>query len=237
MGLLKHYLRLELRDAAAQQHPLPGDRPHGGPARATCRTSCARGMERTRERTGLLFNIALNYGGRAEITDAVRRLVADVAATGRVRARSTRRRSSSLPLHGRPARSRPADPHQRRAAHQQLPALADRLRGDLGHRRALARLPAPAPAAGGRGLPEARAEVRRDRARLSRASALMATRAASGRPRPPRPHGGRGPARPAGRLLLGPAAAGRRHRADRAAASASGSSSGSSRRAGSCPTG
>jgi undecaprenyl diphosphate synthase len=40
----------------------------------------ARGMERTRECGGLLFNIALNYGGRSEITDAVRRLVGDVRA-------------------------------------------------------------------------------------------------------------------------------------------------------------
>ncbi len=39
-----------------------------------------RGMARTADRTGLLFNIALNYGGRTEITDAVRRLAADVAA-------------------------------------------------------------------------------------------------------------------------------------------------------------
>ncbi|HWW93100.1 MAG TPA: polyprenyl diphosphate synthase, partial [Vicinamibacteria bacterium] len=42
-----------------------------------------RGIEETRDRTGLLFNIALNYGGRAEITDAVQRLLADVLANGR----------------------------------------------------------------------------------------------------------------------------------------------------------
>jgi undecaprenyl diphosphate synthase len=40
-------------------------------------------MERTRNQTGLLFNIALNYGGRAEITDAVRHLLADVLTNGR----------------------------------------------------------------------------------------------------------------------------------------------------------
>jgi undecaprenyl diphosphate synthase len=40
-------------------------------------------MEKTAACTGLLFNIALNYGGRAEITDAVRRLVADAQRTGR----------------------------------------------------------------------------------------------------------------------------------------------------------
>ena len=41
-------------------------------------------------------------------------------------------RSGSAPLHRRAARSRPAHPHQRRAARQQLPAVADRLRRDLG---------------------------------------------------------------------------------------------------------
>jgi undecaprenyl diphosphate synthase len=35
-----------------------------------------RAMERTRANRGLLFNIALNYGGRAEIVDAVRRAMA-----------------------------------------------------------------------------------------------------------------------------------------------------------------
>ena len=41
------------------------------------RQELARGMERTRDRTGLQFNIALNYSGRAEIVDAVRRLFGD----------------------------------------------------------------------------------------------------------------------------------------------------------------
>src|SRR6185295_4740713 len=72
-----------------------------------------------------------------------------------------------LPLYRGPARSRPPHPHQRRDAHLELPALADRLRGDLGHRGAVARLPAPAPAAGRARLPEARAPLRRDHARLS----------------------------------------------------------------------
>src|SRR5207247_11283085 len=37
----------------------------------------------TAANTGLLFNIALNYGGRAEITDAARRLLLDILANGR----------------------------------------------------------------------------------------------------------------------------------------------------------
>ncbi len=36
----------------------------------------AMGIERTSANTGMLFNIALNYGGRAEIVDAARRAIA-----------------------------------------------------------------------------------------------------------------------------------------------------------------
>ena len=34
-------------------------------------------MERTARNTGMLFNIALNYGGRAEIVEAARRMMVD----------------------------------------------------------------------------------------------------------------------------------------------------------------
>ena len=40
------------------------------------------GMERTRDNRGLLFNIALNYGGRAEIVDACQRIVDEAVAKG-----------------------------------------------------------------------------------------------------------------------------------------------------------
>jgi len=82
MGLLKHYLRMELDtllrnnirfQVIGRMGELPPD----------VQDELRRGMDRTRTQTGLLFNIALNYGGRAEITDAVRRLVADVMANGR----------------------------------------------------------------------------------------------------------------------------------------------------------
>jgi undecaprenyl diphosphate synthase len=78
MGLLKHYLRMELntllknniRFRVIGRPGLPED----------VASELDRGTERTQHCTGLLFNIALNYGGRAEITDAVRRLATDVAA-------------------------------------------------------------------------------------------------------------------------------------------------------------
>jgi undecaprenyl diphosphate synthase len=82
MGLLKRYLRLELETllrnnirfrVIGRMHELPRD----------VQEELQRGMDRTARSTGLLFNIALNYGGRTEITDAVRRLVADVLANGR----------------------------------------------------------------------------------------------------------------------------------------------------------
>jgi undecaprenyl diphosphate synthase len=39
-------------------------------------------MGRTRENGGMLFNLALNYGGRAEIVDAARRAIASGVAAG-----------------------------------------------------------------------------------------------------------------------------------------------------------
>jgi len=79
MGLLKRYLRSELDTllrnnirfrVIGRMSELPDD----------VQEELRSGMAKTADRTGLLFNIALNYGGRTEITDAVRRLAADVAA-------------------------------------------------------------------------------------------------------------------------------------------------------------
>jgi undecaprenyl diphosphate synthase len=76
MSLLKRYLRLELEtllrnnirfQVIGRMGELPDD----------VQQELRRAMERTRPATGLLFNIALNYGGRSEITDAVRRLLHD----------------------------------------------------------------------------------------------------------------------------------------------------------------
>ncbi len=81
MALLKRYLRLELGTllknnirfrVIGRQQELARD----------IQNELAEAVDRTATNTGLLFNIALNYGGRAEIVDAVRRLVeAGVAAS------------------------------------------------------------------------------------------------------------------------------------------------------------
>ncbi len=74
MALLKRYLRLELStllrnnirfQVIGRQEDLARD----------VREELERGMRKTADNTGMLFNIALNYGGRTEIVDAVKRLV------------------------------------------------------------------------------------------------------------------------------------------------------------------
>src|ERR671915_2663447 len=66
MSLLKRYLRLELdtllrNNIRFQVIGRPGELPRD------VQDELARAMEKTRHSSGLLFNIALNYGGRTEI--------------------------------------------------------------------------------------------------------------------------------------------------------------------------
>lgn len=81
MMLLKQYLRLELStlmkndirfQVLGRLPELPSD----------VVSELEGGMERTRNNRGLLFNIALNYGGRAEIVDACRAVVDEAVAQG-----------------------------------------------------------------------------------------------------------------------------------------------------------
>ena len=74
MGLLKHYLRAELKTLLknnirfkliGQPDRLSGD----------IRQELAAAEVRTASNTGMWFNIALNYGGRAEIVEAARRAI------------------------------------------------------------------------------------------------------------------------------------------------------------------
>lgn len=81
MLLLKHYLRSEL-DTMLKNDIRFGviGRPEALPA--DVQDELMRATERTRHSQGLLFQLALNYGGRTELADGVRRLAADVKANG-----------------------------------------------------------------------------------------------------------------------------------------------------------
>jgi len=71
MGLLKHYLRLELKTLLKNNIRF---RVIGQIDRlnADIRDELRRAETRTASNAGMLFNIALSYGGRAEIVDAAR---------------------------------------------------------------------------------------------------------------------------------------------------------------------
>ena len=75
MGLLKRYLRLELNTLLRNNIRFQVIGRDDGLAPDVQR-ELAGAVERTAGRTGMLFNIALNYGGRAEIVEATRRLLA-----------------------------------------------------------------------------------------------------------------------------------------------------------------
>jgi undecaprenyl diphosphate synthase len=75
MTLLKRYLRLELSTllkndirfrVVGRSDELPRD----------VQQELEAGIRQTADNTGMIFNIALNYGGRAEIVDAARRAIA-----------------------------------------------------------------------------------------------------------------------------------------------------------------
>ena len=164
MGLLKRYLRMELRHPPRQQHPLPGHRAHGRPAARRAGRAAARAWSSTR---GL--HRACSSTSRSTTAAGPR---SPTPCAGWSRTRSARapipRASTSALIASYIYTAGQPDPDllirtSGEMRISQLPALADRLRGDLGHRRVVARLPPPAPAAGDRRLPEARAALRRDR--------------------------------------------------------------------------
>ena len=75
MGLLKHYLRAELKSLLKNNIKF---KVIGQPDRlsADIREELSNAENRTAINTGMQFNIALSYGGRAEIVDAARRAIA-----------------------------------------------------------------------------------------------------------------------------------------------------------------
>ena len=72
MGLLKHYLRAELKTLLRNNIKF---RVIGQPERLSrdIREELIAAQSRTANNTGMQFNIALSYGGRAEIVDAARK--------------------------------------------------------------------------------------------------------------------------------------------------------------------
>jgi undecaprenyl diphosphate synthase len=74
MALLKRYLRLELSTLLQNniRFRVIGREEELSP---DVRRELDLGMRKTADNTGMLFNIALNYGGRAEIIDAARRVL------------------------------------------------------------------------------------------------------------------------------------------------------------------
>jgi undecaprenyl diphosphate synthase len=74
MALLKRYLRLELNSLIANniRFQVIGREDELSP---DVRHELAIGARKTADNTGMLFNIALNYSGRAEIVDAARRAI------------------------------------------------------------------------------------------------------------------------------------------------------------------
>ncbi|MGE5124938.1 MAG: isoprenyl transferase, partial [Betaproteobacteria bacterium] len=82
MGLLKHYLRNEMDTLLKNdiRFRVVGRAQELAP---DVRDELAQAVARTAANGGLQFNIALNYGGRAEITDAVRSLFAELLENGR----------------------------------------------------------------------------------------------------------------------------------------------------------
>ena len=95
-----------------------------------CQTELEAALKKTRNNSGLTFSIALNYGARHEILTAVRKAAAAVAS-GKMTADTIDEAFFLTAVHRRIARSRPVDSYRRRDAHQQFPALADRLYRDL----------------------------------------------------------------------------------------------------------
>jgi undecaprenyl diphosphate synthase len=82
MRMLKRYLRIELDSIDRQNIRFqPIGRIEG--LRDSVRRELQRAVERTSRNTGMVLSVALNYGGRAEIVDAVRDAVRALAADGR----------------------------------------------------------------------------------------------------------------------------------------------------------
>jgi len=79
MGLLKRYLRSELNTLLKHniRFQVIG---RGEELASDIQDELRRAIDRTSSNSGMRFNIALNYGGRTEILDAVKRAIAEGVA-------------------------------------------------------------------------------------------------------------------------------------------------------------
>ena len=162
MGLLRRYLKAEIAElhkngirlrVVGERERLPKD----------IAKQIDEAEKLTREGDRLNFTIALSYGGRQEILAAARRL-AKAAAAGEI---------DPDDIDVRPLREGTADPwasrpgfdysHERRAAHQQFPAVAVGLQRIHVHREILARFRQGRSGGRHRGVPAARSAVWRFR--------------------------------------------------------------------------
>ena len=103
--------------------------------------------EQTARNTGTTLTLALNYGARVEIVDAVKDALSKIAAEQngedfprRTAVEVQRAAHLASALHRTHAGSRSGHPHQRRNAHQQFSAVADCVLRDLCDGSLLARL-------------------------------------------------------------------------------------------------
>ncbi len=139
------------RDHRGRRGAARARRPVAPPARGRRRRCCrptsrerlAAAVESTKDATALHVNVAVGYGGRHEIADAVQ-VVPAGRRRGRALARGGRRAvlggaHRRAPVHQGPARSRPGDSHLGRAAAERLPHVAKRPHRVLFLRRVLAR--------------------------------------------------------------------------------------------------
>jgi undecaprenyl diphosphate synthase len=82
MRMLRRYLRLELDEIDRQKIRFQAIGRTGALAE-NVRREISRATERTAANTGMVLNVALNYGGRAEIVDACRAAASRLIAEGR----------------------------------------------------------------------------------------------------------------------------------------------------------
>ena len=133
-------------DLNSTRRARPVHRPSWWPR---ARAASSRNIEDTEALTArnrrMTLTFAFNYGGRAELTDAVRAIADEVAAEAHRPEAHRRADDRAPPLRARHARPRPHRAHVGRVPHLELPDVAGGVLGARVHRRALARLPPSEP--------------------------------------------------------------------------------------------